>query len=68
MGPCDAWCISVSLGIWLGVSGHSIKVEFERRSLVKSLCETGGKRVDVNILQSISLVSVISTMGVISGI
>ena len=39
--------------IWLG---HSIRAEFEKRSLVKLLCKTGGK-CNVNTLQSTLLVS-----------
>ena len=33
--------------MWLG---HSIRVEFERKSLVKLLCKMRGAHVDVNTL------------------
>lgn len=39
--------------LWLG---HTVRVEFEGKSLVKPLCKMVGEGIDINTLQSVWLI------------
>ena len=53
MESLDTWCINMSLGMYLDMTGSLNMGEYERRSLVRSLHKMNREQVDTNTLQNI---------------
>lgn len=53
MESLNTWCINMSLGMYLDMTGSLNMEEYERRSLVRSLHKMNSEQVDTNILQNI---------------
>ena len=49
----DTWCINMSLGMCLDMTGSLNMGEYEMKSLVRSLHKMNSEQVDTNTLQNI---------------